>query len=634
MLVFVLGLSVRALEWSDRSVEIAQGGAIATMGVPYFREARRILDQGPIAYATARPAGGDAVTLVHPPGYPILVAAVKRLSNNPDSVLRVIQVACDSLAAVLVVVLAAEVLPSITALLAGLLVALSPHLAFYSLWTTPDSLVVAPILLAVYFLARCVRRPNLAWVLGAGTAVGFSCWFRASAMILALFLGVALARLLPKGRRLVYSVALIAAAILVISPITIRNAILFHRFIPLSLDAGVAMVEGIADYDPAGVFAMPRDDGEVARLDAQWSNRPDYAQHLWTPDGVDRDRRRFAAGWRIAESHPFWFGKVMLRRACFMLRGNEAGPLRWPMSTATVPILAPSAPYRHPLRPEAGVLPVATISPGDLLTRGVVSPGATRSLTPPGLFNFIGDASEFGDQVVSAPVVVSQRSDYLLVVEVSLDRGAEAVKVTTPDKQRALASQIIPERQAVKTANPFKGPNYYGKGQGEMTAPEVDPELALPFAAGRNTEVRIVFSNNGGTGGSGAATVAWAKVYLMGPTPYFWTRWIREPLSYLQKHIYRTNAMLPLVLIGIALLVFARRTSALIVLLVVPVYYLSVHSALHVEYRYVLAIHYFLYCMAATSIYSLGLGAAKAVKVLVGIGRSKGFRAEVAGRSL
>jgi hypothetical protein len=40
------------------------------------------------------------------------------------------------------------------------------------------------------------------------------------------------------------------------------------------------------------------------------------------------------------------------------------------------------------------------------------------------------------------------------------------------------------------------------------------------------------------------------------------------------------------------------------VLLAVPLYYLLAQSAFHTEYRYVLAIHYFLFIMAAVTLYS------------------------------
>jgi hypothetical protein len=60
--------------------------------------------------------------------------------------------------------------------------------------------------------------------------------------------------------------------------------------------------------------------------------------------------------------------------------------------------------------------------------------------------------------------------------------------------------------------------------------------------------------------------------------------------------------MLPLTIIGLILMIRARGCSALIILLVVPAYYLCFQSALHTEYRYVLAIHYFLFVLVAVTL--------------------------------
>ncbi|HKR00855.1 MAG TPA: hypothetical protein VJT09_09280, partial [Pyrinomonadaceae bacterium] len=44
----------------------------------------------------------------------------------------------------------------------------------------------------------------------------------------------------------------------------------------------------------------------------------------------------------------------------------------------------------------------------------------------------------------------------------------------------------------------------------------------------------------------------------------------------------------------------------ILLLLVVPAYYLAVQSALHTEYRYVLAIHYFLFILVAVALHAAG----------------------------
>jgi hypothetical protein len=51
-----------------------------------------------------------------------------------------------------------------------------------------------------------------------------------------------------------------------------------------------------------------------------------------------------------------------------------------------------------------------------------------------------------------------------------------------------------------------------------------------------------------------------------------------------------------------------------LLLAAVPAYYVGTHSAFSTEYRYVLAIHYFLFVIAAISIYVVLAGLTRAVR--------------------
>jgi hypothetical protein len=96
-------------------------------------------------------------------------------------------------------------------------------------------------------------------------------------------------------------------------------------------------------------------------------------------------------------------------------------------------------------------------------------------------------------------------------------------------------------------------------------------------------------------------------MFAIGPTPHLWTRYPRAIVRAIQKNLFKTERLLPLILIGVGLLAASRRGDTLVILLVVPCYYLLVHSAFHTEYRYILAIHYFLFVMAALTLYCGGV---------------------------
>jgi len=67
--------------------------------------------------------------------------------------------------------------------------------------------------------------------------------------------------------------------------------------------------------------------------------------------------------------------------------------------------------------------------------------------------------------------------------------------------------------------------------------------------------------------------------------------------------------LLPLVAIGLVILARRAEWRALCVLLVVPVYFFCVQSALHTEYRYVIVVDYFLFVLAAIALYRIALAA-------------------------
>jgi hypothetical protein len=84
--------------------------------------------------------------------------------------------------------------------------------------------------------------------------------------------------------------------------------------------------------------------------------------------------------------------------------------------------------------------------------------------------------------------------------------------------------------------------------------------------------------------------------------------------------------MRTLIIIGIVLLALARRGRALALLLAVPVYYLVAQSPLHTEYRYVLALHYFLFVVAGATIYYASLSIGQGMRRGYQFARGKGVK--------
>ncbi|MFL6229007.1 MAG: ArnT family glycosyltransferase [Pyrinomonadaceae bacterium] len=326
--VFAVASCVRLLTWRETRAEVGKVQTTVTAG--YRRDARFLLEGGISSLFSRASPLANPDSLGHPPGYPLLLAAVCKLFGESDAAIQLLQVCGDALACVLLVLVVAQVLDLKTAFVAGLLAAISPQLAWNSVLLLPDSLAVLPVMCALYLVARLINRgrattrSQVAAMFVAGALVGVSCWLRANALLLAPFVAVFVFFLAQRERRARLAWSLVAGALVVVGVLTVRNAVVFRHFVPVSLGAGQTLLEGIGDYDTAMRFGIPSTDDEIMRQEANAAGRPDYDETLLGADGIIRERQRLARGFTVIRAHPVWFASVMLRRAASMLRLERA----------------------------------------------------------------------------------------------------------------------------------------------------------------------------------------------------------------------------------------------------------------------------------------------------------------------
>jgi 4-amino-4-deoxy-L-arabinose transferase-like glycosyltransferase len=330
-LIFFVALGVRVLNWAAHRHEVP---AVQTSVVLNYKHlASLIRANGLASLYDASSSTSNPDLLGHPPGYPILLSLIYRVAPDSDTATQFFQMILDSLSAVIIFLIAVELFPAAVGAIAGLMAAFAPQFSWNSILLLPDSLAALPILLAVLLITRSRHRPRLLSILAAGMLIGVSCWVRANALLLPPFLVLLFSFIYQRGKRLRPALMLICGACLIIGPLTIRNAVVFGKFIPVSLGAGQTLIEGIADYNTDGTLGLPQTDMEIIRGEAETFQRPEYARSLFTPDGPARDRARFARGFAVIRSHPVWFFGVMLRRAASMLR-LERTPLRLQTTTS------------------------------------------------------------------------------------------------------------------------------------------------------------------------------------------------------------------------------------------------------------------------------------------------------------
>ena len=199
LIIFLLAISVRLFHWQDNRPIFPK---LFTGMVEHYNPTLgfSLTATSPTLSLVPAPPS-DANILTYPPGYPIILSVVFKVFGKADAAMRCFQIVCDAGAAMLVFLIAAELLPVTAAAIAGALAALSPQLAYYSLILIPDSLATLPILLAIYFIIRAKKSNSFRSVVAAGVLVGVSCWFRANALIMAPFLAVVLLVTMHRARR-------------------------------------------------------------------------------------------------------------------------------------------------------------------------------------------------------------------------------------------------------------------------------------------------------------------------------------------------------------------------------------------------------------------------------------------------
>lgn len=340
VIIFLLAIGVRVLTWHDTRLEVGKVQYAVTAG--YRHVAQLLTDGGIRSFLDPSSPLADPNTLGHPPGYSILLLISG--GTNSDARIQFVQIFFDALSAVVIFLIAGEFFSLRTATIAGLLAAFAPQFSWNSVLLLPDTLAVFPILLAVYFLIHATKRPRVFTFVAIGALIAISCWLRANAMLMTVFFAAAVPLLLNKNKKATpadkrtsagdpgdaaaprvrsvwrFPLAIVVGTILIIAPLTIRNAIVFHRFIPVSLGAGQTLLEGIGDYDPQRRFGIPPTDVEIQQQEAEISQRPEYARSLFNPDGIERERARLSRGFAVIRSHPLWFAGVMARRASTMWR--------------------------------------------------------------------------------------------------------------------------------------------------------------------------------------------------------------------------------------------------------------------------------------------------------------------------
>lgn len=200
-------------------------------------------------YSTRGGAGGSrGPTAYFPPAFPYFLAAVDLIGGHRTprgaavEPARLAQAVLGTATVALVGLVALEVFGGLVALAALAIAAVYPALIELSATVYAENLLIPLILAAIWAALRARRsaRPYR-WVLAAGVLTGLATLAHQNGIVVlfALLPAVWAIRRAP--------LVLIAATVLAIAPWTIRNAVVMHRFIPVSDETGLTLA---GTYNP------------------------------------------------------------------------------------------------------------------------------------------------------------------------------------------------------------------------------------------------------------------------------------------------------------------------------------------------------------------------------------------------
>jgi 4-amino-4-deoxy-L-arabinose transferase-like glycosyltransferase len=217
----------------------------------YLTLASQVAHGGDYADTGTSAGGAHGPTAYFPPAFPYFLAAIDVLNGHRVPAGPAVQPARVALAVLgagtagLIGLVALEVFGSAVALAALALAAVYPVFIELSGTIYAENLLL-PLALAAIWSALRARRSErpYRWIVGAGVLTGLATLTHQNAALLVLPLGWAVWSV---RRGWAAPVALLAAAALTVTPWTIRNAIVLHRFIPVSDETGLTLA---GTYNP------------------------------------------------------------------------------------------------------------------------------------------------------------------------------------------------------------------------------------------------------------------------------------------------------------------------------------------------------------------------------------------------
>jgi 4-amino-4-deoxy-L-arabinose transferase-like glycosyltransferase len=260
--VIVIAILVAAFGIRLAFIELTSYRPINDAGT-YLKLAAEVANTGGYLKHDAGAGGSRGPSAYFAPAYPYFLGAVDLLDGHPTRAApaiqpaRISQAVLGTVAVGMIGLVAIEAFGPLVALIAMLLAAVYPVAVELSGTLVAENLLVPLMLPAIWAVLRARRaQRSYAWLAGAGVLAGLAALTHENAALLIGVLALAAWSTRPRWslRALAGPALVVAVAIATIAPWTIRNAIVMHRFIPISDETGITLV---GTYNPASAAFRP-----------------------------------------------------------------------------------------------------------------------------------------------------------------------------------------------------------------------------------------------------------------------------------------------------------------------------------------------------------------------------------------
>jgi 4-amino-4-deoxy-L-arabinose transferase-like glycosyltransferase len=351
--------------------------------------------------------GGHGPTAFRAPLYPFALAAVYLFTDTHDESARWLagrleQAVIGALVVALIALVALQLWGRRPALIAAAIAAVYPPLILAGTSLLTEPLFTALLLAGVAALLRYRSTgQQVGWLIAAGACAGLASLTRGNgiAIVLIFALGAWVARPRWSWRAMIGPATLVACAVLVVAPWTVRNASELHAFVPVTDQTGVAIggqyndVAKANDWSWVGPWQVPAfapiyagnrlDEVEISRrltdggIDYVRDHPgavPSAAFHntlrlfsLKDPVTFERTSAQFVGepqGLAQAGVYSFWVVAVLALIGAFSPLARRLPGFIWaivPLLFVSIVFVAGSSRYRAPLEPVFLLLAAAAV---------------------------------------------------------------------------------------------------------------------------------------------------------------------------------------------------------------------------------------------------------------------------------